>query len=298
VMRRLLSSLTQVLGGDSAALVILDEGGPVVAATQGATVAPWTRLHPAEFTLRDVHGPQVHSVRPGEMPPFGRLLGNPRSWWAAPATEHGQSFGILLVGASGAHTMTETQGQIAAAIAGQGMTAYENARLFSQVRRMATVDGLTDLFNRSHFVAEADRQVHLAQRSGHPIAAIMVDIDHFKRINDTYGHPVGDEVIRAVAQRLRSAVRETDILGRYGGEEFALLTPQTAESAAVLADRLHQVVSGTPVPTVVGPLRVTISVGLAYRDPGEDTLQPLLTRADGALYQAKYNGRDRVCVAP
>ena len=194
--------------------------------------------------------------------------------------------------------MTEAKAQIAAAIAGQGMTAYENARLFSQVREMATVDGLTGLYNRNHFFAEADRRLRHARHHRQPIAAIMVDIDHFKRINDSYGHPVGDEVIRVVAERLRGAARDGDVLGRYGGEEFALLSARPGNAAAELAERLRQTVAGEPLLTAAGSLPVTISVGLAYVDGGGEDLTQLLTRADHALYQAKQTGRDRVCVAP
>jgi diguanylate cyclase (GGDEF)-like protein len=178
------------------------------------------------------------------------------------------------------------------------MTAYENAMLFSQVRRMATVDGLTGLYNRNHFFGEAERRVSASRELGRPAAAIMVDIDHFKRINDTYGHPVGDEVIRVVAQRLRDTLGEGDVLGRYGGEEFAVVTPQTTMPAADLAGRLHLAVSSHLVPTESGPLPVTISVGLACPDGAPQDLQRLLARADAALYQAKQTGRDRVCVAP
>jgi diguanylate cyclase (GGDEF)-like protein len=176
------------------------------------------------------------------------------------------------------------------------MTAYENARLFSQVRELATIDGLTGLFNRNHFFTEAGRQVGLARRHGSPVAAIMVDIDHFKRINDTYGHPVGDEVIREVAGRLADAVGDGGVLGRYGGEEFAVVTARPGTSAVELAHRLHAAVSGEPVYTAVGLLPVTISVGLADRHDDQD-LPQLLTQADHALYEAKHAGRDRVHIA-
>jgi diguanylate cyclase (GGDEF)-like protein len=299
VMRRLLTSLTHTLGGDSAVLLTgRDDDRLVVAAAHGAAAAVGTQLYPVPSDLLGLAGHRVRTVVPGEGPPFGELLGVPGSWWAIPAAERGESFGILLVGASRDGVMTEAQAQIAAAIAGQGMTAYENARLFSQVRQMATVDGLTGLYNRNHFFAEADRRLRIARREGQQIAAVMVDIDHFKRINDTYGHPVGDEVIRVVAGRLRDAVRDSDVLGRYGGEEFALVTPQTGASAVELAERLRQVVSADPVPTAAGPLPVTISVGLADRSGGEQDLRQLLARADEALYEAKQAGRDRVSIAP
>jgi eukaryotic-like serine/threonine-protein kinase len=226
------------------------------------------------------------------------------------------------VGTSRDAPLTEAQGQTAAALAGQGMMAYGNARLFSQVRRMATVDGLTGLFNRNHFFGEAELLLADAQRLRQPIAAIMLDIDHFKSINDTYGHPVGDEVIRVVADRLSAArhrhdgigalrggalgrdgglgrdglLDRDDVLGRYGGEEFALVTARCPE-AADLAERLRRSIADEPIPTASGPLPVTISVGLAYLADHEQNLRQVLARADGALYQAKKGGRNRVSVA-
>jgi diguanylate cyclase (GGDEF)-like protein len=299
VIRRLLASLVRTLGGDTAVLLSrVGTHGLVVAAAHGATAPVGTPLPSVPADLLDLVGPRARSVFPGDRPPFGGLLGAPRLWWATQVAQRGGTFGILLVGATGEGVMTEAQIQIAAAIAGQGMTAYENAMLFSQVRRMATVDGLTGLFNRNHFFAEAERRVATAREQGRPVAAIMVDIDHFKRINDTYGHPVGDEVIRVVAQRLRDTLGDSDVLGRYGGEEFAVVTPQHTMPATDLAGRLHLSVSSHPIPTEAGPLPVTISVGLACPDGGPQDLRQLLARADAALYQAKQTGRDRVCVAP
>ncbi|GAA2642553.1 hypothetical protein Adu01nite_24980 [Paractinoplanes durhamensis] len=297
VMHRLLTSLTRTLGADSAVLVTRSGNDRLeVAAAYGTTAPVGAQLPSVPAVLLDLTGPRARTVFPGDRAPFGGLLGAPRCWWAIQVAQRGEPFGFLLVGADGEGVMTEAQIQIAAAIADQGMTAYENARLFSQVREMATMDGLTGLYNRNHFFAEAGRQVSLARQYGQPVAAIMVDIDHFKRINDTYGHPVGDEVIRIVAARLRDALGEGDVLGRYGGEEFAVVTVQMP--AVDLAERLHSLVSGEQVPTAVGPLPVTISVGLAHGDGTEPDLRQLLSRADRALYQAKHSGRDRVCVAP
>jgi eukaryotic-like serine/threonine-protein kinase len=295
VIGRLLASLTRTLGAESAVLLTrLGDDRLVVAAAHGPAAAVGTPLYPVPSGLLGLTGPRVGVVTPGTPPPFGELLGSPRSWWAIPVAERGEPYGMLLA-ASREDVMTEAQAETAAAIAGQGMTAYENARLFSQVRR--TIDGLTGLYNRNQFFGEADRQLRLAKRHRRPFAAIMVDIDHFKHINDTYGHPVGDEVIRVVAERLRDTGRDSDVLGRYGGEEFAMVTPETGPSAADLAERLRRMVSAQPVPTAVGPLPVTISVGLAYLDGGGQDLRQLLAHADGALYQAKQTGRNRVCVA-
>ncbi|MEV6493581.1 sensor domain-containing diguanylate cyclase, partial [Actinoplanes sp. NPDC051633] len=295
VMRRLLNSLIRTLGGDSAVLLTQQDDALVVTAAEGPTAAVGTPVHPMQPDLVGLAGPRVRTVAPGEDPPLGGLIGTPRSWWAIQVPEHGEAFGILLVGAARGG-MTEAQSQIAAAIAGQGLTAYENARLFSQVRQLATIDGLTGLYNRNHFFAEADRQLSIARWTRRPMAVLMVDIDHFKRINDTYGHPVGDEVIRVVADRLGQFVRD-GVVGRYGGEEFAVITPAEKPVAAELAERLREVVSGNPVPTAAGALPVTISVGVACPDGAEPDLGQLLNRADTALYQAKQAGRDCVRVA-
>ncbi|MBU2663962.1 diguanylate cyclase [Actinoplanes bogorensis] len=294
VMRRLLSSLARTVGGNSAVLLTRVQSDEfLVTATHGPTAVVGARFS-LPTDLLGLAGPRERTEEPGQAA-IDELLGAPGSWWAIPVSLRAEPFGILLVGSG--RSITEAQAQIAAAIAGQGMTAYENARLFSQVRRLATVDGLTGLFNRHHFFSEADRRMALAREHGTPIAAIMVDIDHFKSINDTYGHPVGDEVIRVVAGRLRDALGEGDVLGRYGGEEFAVVTPLDGRLATATAERLHREVSGRPVPTAAGPLPVTISVGLAVSTADDADLGQLLTRADGALYQAKQSGRDRVCVA-
>ncbi|GLZ00470.1 diguanylate cyclase [Actinoplanes sp. NBRC 103695] len=294
VMRLLLTSLTRTLGGDSAVLLTrLDHEALVVAAAFGAAAPVGTRLYSIPSDLLSLASARAGLVQPGSL--LAEVLGAARSWWAIPVTERGAPAGVLLVGASREDDLTDAQTQIAAALAGQGMTAYENAKLFSQVRRLATVDGLTGLFNRNHFFSEAERQLSQARRHGQAIAAIMIDIDHFKRINDTYGHPVGDEVIRVVADRLSDAVQPGDVLGRYGGEEFAIVTPRCA-TAPELAERLRHMVADQPVPTAAGGLPVTISVGLAILDDREQDLRPVLARADGALYQAKQSGRDRVCI--
>jgi len=124
----------------------------------------------------------------------------------------------------------------------------------------------------------------------------MVDIDHFKSVNDTHGHHVGDQVIRAVANRMASAIRDDDLLGRYGGEEFALLL-HVVDDPRTLADRLLTVVSETPIPTDAGDLSVTVSVGVTRLRPADPGIEDLLSRADEALYRAKNDGRDRAALA-
>ena len=222
-----------------------------------------------------------------------RMLAGAPAALVVPLIERDGPAGMVLIGGS---ALDDTSRQVAAALATQGMAAYENARLFSRVQELATTDELTGQHNRRHFYALSGALVNAATRNGRQLAAVMLDIDKFKSINDTYGHGVGDEVIRTVAARIRARLRHSDVLGRYGGEEFAAVLPDHDGHAAELAERIRHTVSADPVPTAAGPIPVTISVGLTQLAPGDTTLDELLARADHALYRAKEAGRNRVMI--
>jgi diguanylate cyclase (GGDEF)-like protein len=227
-------------------------------------------------------------------PAAAALLGvDAASWLVVPLVARGASLGVLLISSPRPDAYGDADVEIVAALAGQAMTAYDNARLFAQVHELATVDSLTGIANRRHFFAGAQPVVAAARRDHEPLAAVMLDIDHFKKINDTYGHQTGDEVIREVVNRIRGNCRSTDLLARYGGEEFVLLLPGTGTDAAGLAERFRADVAAFPVTTSSGPVSVSISVGLSYLDPA-DEIDALLARADKRLYEAKSAGRNRV----
>lgn len=162
------------------------------------------------------------------------------------------------------------------------------------LRHLADTDELTGLWNRRRFNAEVARERDRLVRSGRPVTLINIDIDRFKRINDRHGHPVGDDVLRGVARTLDENLRTTDVLARIGGEEFAVVLPDTdGEAAMVVAEKLRATVARTDYATEAGPMRVTVSIGgaeLAPQQAAEATVQA----ADQALYRAKAAGRDRV----
>jgi diguanylate cyclase (GGDEF)-like protein len=217
-----------------------------------------------------------------------------RGWLSVPLRTRSEPVGLLMLASSAPQAYDDGRADIATTLAGHAMIAYENARLFAQVQHLAAIDDLTGIANRRHFFDLAARELARARRDGHRLLAMMLDIDHFKNINDQHGHQVGDEVIELVAERLSRFVRPGDILGRYGGEEFALLLPAGPDDPRALAERLRAVIAERPVQTQVGPMTVTVSVGVAQLRSGDADISSLLGRADRCLYDAKRGGRNRV----
>ena len=165
-----------------------------------------------------------------------------------------------------------------------------------QLQAFASVDVLTQLMNRRVLTERLDQEFARATRHRHPLACLMIDVDHFKLVNDTHGHPVGDRVLVQVAAAISATIRKTDVAGRYGGEEFLVVIPETAGiGAQVLAERIRHAVAtrgrGSDLPPV------TVSIGIATTELGGPSAQDLLRRADEALYEAKNGGRDRVALA-
>ncbi|MFC0676710.1 GGDEF domain-containing protein [Lysobacter korlensis] len=172
--------------------------------------------------------------------------------------------------------------------------------LHEALRIEATRDRLTGLLNRGAILDELQRELHRAVREDGPTATMLLDIDHFKRVNDTYGHLVGDVVLREIARRLQLTLRPYDRVGRFGGEEFVvLITHGDAEQSALIGERIRAAVAAEPVEVPGGqPVSVTVSIGVAIGQGSPDDADRLLAAADLALYRAKANGRDRVEVEP
>jgi diguanylate cyclase (GGDEF)-like protein/PAS domain S-box-containing protein len=188
-------------------------------------------------------------------------------------------------------------GEVAGILAA-GRDVTRQKEIERELARLATTDTLTGVANRRHFMDLAEREVMRTQRYHHPMALLSVDVDHFKMVNDTYGHAVGDEALRRLVDMCQGVLRETDTLGRIGGEEFMILLPETdLKDTLAIAERLRQAVEGEPVTHSGHVFRMTVSIGAARLMPGE-SLARLLFRADVALYQAKRTGRNRVCTAP
>ncbi|MBI4986235.1 MAG: diguanylate cyclase [Rhodocyclales bacterium] len=184
-------------------------------------------------------------------------------------------------------------------LVGVGMDTTEWLAKIQHLEHDAWTDALTQVANRGHFMELAKQEFARCRRYGHAISLWMLDIDHFKNVNDTYGHQAGDVALQALVAMSRKSLRDWDILGRMGGEEFAVLLPETETSQALLvAERFRQTVAGAGVTLEKDKtVRLTVSIGIATAQDTDADLDALLERADQALYQAKRTGRDKVCLA-
>jgi len=218
-------------------------------------------------------------------PDFGSVL-------AVPLVVGGRSVGALVAGNYGEHAFSRDSIRFMEALASQAATAVENGRLFGQARQWAVRDGLTGLYNYRYFVERLADELARARRYGGSVAVIMIDVDLFKVVNDTWGHLEGDEVLRQVGQLLERETRESDIVARYGGEEFAIILPQTSLDQAVTAsDKLRLRVQGRPFETIEtnDVIRITVSCGVAAYPETATADDDLLRLADMALYDAKVH---------
>jgi diguanylate cyclase (GGDEF)-like protein len=178
-------------------------------------------------------------------------------------------------------------------LGGIGFVLMVSERLREEFEHLAAHDSLTGAMTRRAVLAAGQHEMGRWQRYGRPLSALMLDLDHFKRINDEHGHLAGDRVLIDVVKALREVLRHADVLGRYGGEEFIALLPEADSAAAlVTAERLRAAVANAC--TLGGSAPCTVSIGLASTQPGDAHLDSLLTRADAALYRAKALGRNRV----
>ncbi|MEW6110232.1 MAG: sensor domain-containing diguanylate cyclase [Nitrospirota bacterium] len=176
----------------------------------------------------------------------------------------------------------------------QASTSIANAKLHAEIEKMATTDGLTGLFNHRLFQEKLSEELKRLNRFSGPTSLLLTDIDYFKRINDTYGHPVGDLVLGDIAKVLRETIRDIDIPARYGGEEFAAILPGTdSEGAKRIAERLRKAVMSTSFTSDGRSFNVTLSIGIATSPSDARSKEELIEKADQALYHAKHNGRNQ-----
>lgn len=218
-------------------------------------------------------------------------------WLAIPLRIRGQIAGVYVLERSGGRAFQGQEVRLAMAMADYLSLALNNARIHDEMRRLASRDQLSELLNRRALLEAGERELARLSEAHLPIACMILDIDHFKRVNDTYGHLVGDRAIRDVARRLEQMLRREDVVGRYGGEEFCAVLPEfDPEMCPVVAERVRAAVHDLTVDPIRESMSVSIGVVAAADAAEVESLEDLLQLADDALYRAKAEGRDRAIV--
>jgi diguanylate cyclase (GGDEF)-like protein len=269
---------------------------PFSCALSEETFGCWCVNHRQDILIGDLDT-EYHRY----VPSFKELVidGNPdKSLVFVPLIVGDKVAGMFTVQSHLTNAYDKKQVETIRAIGGYIGIAIENTRLFRQIQRLATLDCLTGLLNRRRFTEALEEAYLKTRRYKTANGIIMIDVDHFKEVNDKRGHDVGDEVLRALARIFTEKVRGCDFVGRFGGEEFVILLPETnLDGAIILAERLREAVEGWSFQAQSGDgFHVTASFGIAVIRPADPSHESVLKRADKALYHAKSTGRNRVCL--
>jgi len=280
--------LRQVLGRDGSA-----PREPERLPADASHLMGWVIRHERPLWRNDVSAEMRFSEKPAR--------GGLRSDMTIPLRARGRVMGAFRVGCRRRHAFDPEDFEVLKRCADMTAVAVETQRLLLATRRLAELDGVTGVYNHRHFRTLLDQEVERARRGDRPVALVMIDIDDFKRFNDTYGHQAGDEVLRHVAQTVARVLRRSDVVARYGGEEFVVLLADAGAPEAVrVAETIRAEVEKTPVTPagMLRPLQVTVSLGVASFPADAINGPDLVAAADRGLYQAKRTGKNRVCHAP
>jgi len=301
LLEQVCSLILQSFGGDHASVLLFEEDRLVLRAHRGK-LTPLFQIGDELPASEGLFGRAIESRKAAvendvekasvHLPGFRETA----SAVCLPLVSFGQVLGVLVLESASHEAFLPADVSALESVSDICATAIQNARHFERVRQMAYMDGVTGIFNRRYFELRIAEEIARSNRHGLAFSVIMVDIDHFKQLNDDFGHLVGDEVLRQVSGVLSQQLRKSDVLTRFGGEEFAVITPETdLESASAVADKLRRVVEGWHFPGV--ERKMTISAGVA-EFPGQGaTRNDLVKSADEALYAAKQSGRNRVVTA-
>ncbi len=232
--------------------------------------------------------------RPLSMDPNAAL----RSYLTLPLAMEGELIGCVSLGSEQPNAFDAQDLQFFSVIGYQMASSLRHSQRFSSIKNLAIYDTLTNLYNRRYFDERLGLETQKSFFAGTPLALVMIDIDHFKKVNDTLGHTDGDQVLREIAKRLKGSLRSKDTVARYGGEEFVLILPEASlEGASMIAERTRRLVESTPFDVGHARLNMTVSLGVSHFPTHRPkSKEELVKMADQALYEAKRGGRNRFCV--
>jgi diguanylate cyclase (GGDEF)-like protein len=309
VLAGVLDSLSDLVTFESAALYLVDldvavpaDGPHTVTPTagtlprvRGTRGVDSARERAVEGSVATEHSTVVEAMR--EQRTVHRRLPTGPVELAVPLVAGGRAVGALDVALEAPIGVDDVM--ILELLAAAAAVALHNAHLYQETQRLATTDPLTGLSNYRHFHALLNLEVQRAQRMRYSVGMVIMDLDHFKQINDRYGHPAGDRALQQVAVLLRTRLRRTDIIGRIGGEEFAAILPgDSIDEVSIVAEKLRNAVEELPPvqdqDRLVAPTQLTLSLGATSLGPDGLDAQVLIACADHALYEAKRNGRNQV----
>lgn len=270
---------------------------PTFESVAGRILAPLSELLDKPLHLADCHSPETGKSFAVRFPEQRMAIVSPDGKPFADAERR-----LIVEVMDVLRAMNETEGRYAELEQRMLSLQRENLDLIVRNRTLSEVsslDALTGLYNRWFVIEKIDSEINRALRHGSPMSLLMLDVDHFKRINDTFGHAAGDQVLQGIGKLLRESCRVYDVAGRYGGEEFCIVLPETKPgNTSIVAERIRSRLASTALPCGETSITVTASIGVAGMDaPAEgEPLSPaaLLDRADRALYSAKNRGRNRV----
>lgn len=287
-----LNELTMRTGIDGAALLVVNSGRVELIGSLGIRDA--SALADSD-TVQNVITSQEPRVL--HLPPGITMTGTVVDFVPAEVRVLPARYGVAVVGvlviAAARPIGRESIAVVESALSGLAV-ALTNALSHQDLQRVAALDPLTSVYNRRFGIERLNDEIARSQRSGDSLGLLMLDLDHFKSVNDTYGHPTGDQVLKGVARILRETARDTDVVARYGGEEFAIVMPETdAKGALVIAERIRERVMAEVFQTEQGPLKVTMSLGISTCPDSSQDKQPLIDLADQCLYFAKRHGRNQ-----
>jgi len=300
LLARVCTVIQQAFQVSHVSLLLREEGDLVMRAHQGTLtpcIAPGGRF-PADqepWSRVIATGGTIIEKDLSTMPEPLRLFKESASRLSIPLISFGQTLGVLTLHSSQPNAFRESALQSLESVADICANSIQNAHYVERVKQLAYLDGLTGIFNRRFFELRIMEEIERARRFGTGMAVIMADIDQFKKLNDEFGHLLGDEVLRQVSSLFHQQLRKIDVVCRYGGEEFAILLTQTnAQQAILIAEKLRRSVEGFQFPGV--PRTVTISAGVAAFPAHGKNRDEMIRAADNGLYAAKQAGRNRVCL--